>query len=39
MRVFQIQDDWGMANLRMAERPEPRPGAGQVRAAHARLRR
>jgi len=30
MRVFQIQDDWGMANLRMAERPEPRPGAGQV---------
>ncbi len=30
MRVFQIQDDWGMANLQMAERPQPRPGAGQV---------
>jgi hypothetical protein len=25
MRVFQIQDDWGMANLQMAERPRARP--------------
>lgn len=30
MRVFQIQDDWGMANLKIATRPQPRPGAGQV---------
>jgi len=28
MRVFQIQDDWGMANLKIAERPQPQ--AGQV---------
>ena len=30
MRVFQIQDDWGMANLKLADRPQPQPGAGQV---------
>jgi NADPH:quinone reductase-like Zn-dependent oxidoreductase len=30
MRVFQIQDDWGMANLKIAERPDPKPGPGQV---------
>jgi NADPH:quinone reductase-like Zn-dependent oxidoreductase len=30
MRVFQIQDDWGMANLKLATRPDPRPGPGQV---------
>ncbi|MBL8394877.1 MAG: NAD(P)-dependent alcohol dehydrogenase [Candidatus Accumulibacter sp.] len=30
MRVFQIQDDWGMANLKLAERPQPEPGPGQV---------
>jgi NADPH:quinone reductase-like Zn-dependent oxidoreductase len=30
MRVFQIQDDWGMDHLRLASRPEPRPGPGQV---------
>jgi len=30
MRVFQIQDDWGMANLKLAERPQPEPRAGQV---------
>lgn len=30
MKVFQIQDDWGMEHLRLAVRPEPRPGAGQV---------
>jgi NADPH:quinone reductase-like Zn-dependent oxidoreductase len=30
MRVFQIQDDWGMDHLQLAARPEPRPGAGQV---------
>lgn len=30
MRVFQIQDDWGIDNLKMAERPDPKPGRGQV---------
>ena len=30
MRVFQVQDDWSMENLRMAERPEPQAGPGQV---------
>ena len=30
MKVFQIQDDWGLANLKLAQRPDPRPGPGQV---------
>ncbi|HOT83138.1 MAG TPA: NAD(P)-dependent alcohol dehydrogenase, partial [Candidatus Defluviicoccus seviourii] len=30
MRVFQVQDDWSMENLRMAERSEPQAGPGQV---------
>ena len=30
MRVFQIQDDWGMDHLRVASRPDPKPGPGQV---------
>jgi NADPH:quinone reductase-like Zn-dependent oxidoreductase len=30
MKVFQIQDDWGMENLRLSTRPDPRPGPGQV---------
>ncbi|HSD53216.1 MAG TPA: NAD(P)-dependent alcohol dehydrogenase [Burkholderiales bacterium] len=30
MRVFQIQDDWGMEHLKLATRPDPRPGPGQV---------
>ncbi|WP_300456762.1 NAD(P)-dependent alcohol dehydrogenase [Accumulibacter sp.] len=30
MRVFQIQDDWGMANLKVADRPLPQPKTGQV---------
>ncbi len=30
MKVFQIQDDWGMHHLRLATRPDPRPGPGQV---------
>lgn len=30
MRVFQLQDDWGIANLRRAERPRPQPGPGQI---------
>ncbi len=30
MRVFQIQDDWGFEHLKLAERPEPRPGPHEV---------
>lgn len=30
MRVFQIEGDWGLANLRLAERPKPAAGPGQV---------
>lgn len=30
MRVFQIEGEWGIQNLRPAERPEPEAGPGQV---------
>ena len=30
MKVFQIQDDWGMEHLQLATRPDPKPGPGQV---------
>jgi len=30
MKVFQIQDDWSMANLQLATRAEPKPGPGEV---------
>lgn len=30
MRVFEIQGQFGLDALKMAERPEPRPSAGQV---------
>lgn len=30
MKVFEIQDDWSMDNLTLAERPKPQPGPGQV---------
>lgn len=30
MKVFQIQDDWSIDNLTLAERPAPEPGHGQV---------
>ncbi len=30
MRVFQIQDDWGMDHLQLATRADPAPGPGQV---------
>ena len=30
MKVFQIQDDWGMEHLRLASRPEPKAGPGQL---------
>ena len=30
MRVFQYQDEWGIANLRLAVRPDPQPGPGEV---------
>jgi NADPH:quinone reductase-like Zn-dependent oxidoreductase len=31
MRVFQVEDDWSMENVRINTRPDPSPGAGQVR--------
>ncbi len=31
MRVFQVEDAWSMDNLRIGERADPQPGAGQVR--------
>jgi len=31
MKAFEIQDSFGMDNLRPVERPEPTPGPGQVR--------
>jgi NADPH:quinone reductase-like Zn-dependent oxidoreductase len=30
MKVFQIQDDWSFDHLKLATRPDPRPGPGQV---------
>jgi len=30
MRVFQIETDWGMDNLKLGTRPEPKVGPGQV---------
>ena len=30
MRVFQIEGDWGFENLKLVQRPEPRPGRGEV---------
>ena len=30
MKVFQVQDEWTMEHLRLAERPQPEPGPGQV---------
>src|SRR5262245_1863312 len=30
MKVFQIQDDWGFEHLKLATRPDPKAGAGQV---------
>ena len=30
MRVFQVQDDWSMNHLKLAQRPQPEPGPGQV---------
>jgi NADPH:quinone reductase-like Zn-dependent oxidoreductase len=30
MRVFQIENDWGMDNLKVSSRPDPKPGAGEV---------
>jgi NADPH:quinone reductase-like Zn-dependent oxidoreductase len=30
MRVFQIEGDWGIQNLRLSERPEPEAGPGQI---------
>ncbi len=30
MRVFQVEGDWGMENLKLSQRPEPQAGPGQV---------
>lgn len=30
MRVFQLENDWGIQNLRLSTRPEPKAGRGQV---------
>lgn len=30
MRVFQIEGDWGIDNLKLSQRPEPQAGPGQV---------
>jgi NADPH:quinone reductase-like Zn-dependent oxidoreductase len=30
MKVFQLQDDWSIDNLTLTERPQPKPGPGQV---------
>ncbi|MFO7687156.1 MAG: NAD(P)-dependent alcohol dehydrogenase [Desulfobacterales bacterium] len=30
MKVFQIQDDWSMDHLKIAEREQPEPGPGEV---------
>lgn len=30
MRVFQIEGDWGLENLRLSERPEPVPRDDQI---------
>ncbi len=30
VRVFQIEGDWGIGNLRLSQRPEPSAGPGQV---------
>lgn len=30
MRVFQIESDWGMDNLKLSQRPKPTAGPGQV---------
>ncbi|MEW5863827.1 MAG: NAD(P)-dependent alcohol dehydrogenase [Pseudomonadota bacterium] len=30
MKVFQIQDDWGLEHLTLATRPDPKPAPGQV---------
>jgi NADPH:quinone reductase-like Zn-dependent oxidoreductase len=31
MRVYQVEDDWSVDNLKLADRPEPNAGPGEVR--------
>jgi NADPH:quinone reductase-like Zn-dependent oxidoreductase len=31
MRVYQVEDDWSVDNLKLANRPEPNAGPGEVR--------
>ena len=30
MRVFQVEGNWGIENLKISTRPDPKPGPGQV---------
>jgi NADPH:quinone reductase-like Zn-dependent oxidoreductase len=30
MKVMQIQDDWSPENIKLAERPDPEPGPGEI---------
>ncbi len=31
MRVYQVEDDWSVDNLKLADRPQPNAGPGEVR--------
>lgn len=31
MRVYQVEEKWDMAHLRLSQRPEPQAGVGQIR--------
>jgi len=33
MKVFQVEGEWNREHLRMSSRPDPQPGAGEVRVA------
>lgn len=30
MRVYQLENDWGLDHLKLAQRPDPKPGPGQI---------
>ena len=30
MKVMQIQDDWGPEHIKLAKRPDPEPGSGEI---------
>lgn len=33
MKVFQVESEWNREHLRLSSRPDPQPGAGEVRVA------